>query len=138
MSLVQRVLLGSVVLGALLACKKKAPEPQPVVEVAPVAAAPAPTAEEVIESFAGSYITNYGKAKCTQVKKNVNCLYQGKSGSLDCKVTGDKEMTCDWDDSEGSGKAKLKKQPDGKLAGTWGWQSSDKNGGAWSFKPTDP
>jgi hypothetical protein len=95
---------------------------------------PTPVVEEKIEDFKGTYVTNWGKAKCTQVKRNVNCLYAGKSGSMDCKVVGDKELDCDWDEPGASGKSKLTKKDDGRLVGTWGNGQSSTNGGPWVFK----
>ncbi|MCC6213587.1 MAG: hypothetical protein IT376_01875 [Polyangiaceae bacterium] len=124
---------------ALLACKKSDPTPAPVPESpTPPAAAtpPPPPAAEEIEKFAGAYTTNWGKANCTQVKKNVNCLYAGKSGSLDCKVVDKMELDCDWSETGTSGKAKLTKQADGKLKGSWGRGESATNGGPWIFTPT--
>lgn len=132
----RRWLPGLVVVLALLACKKGSdtqPSPEPA---ATPAATPTATAEEKIESFKGTYVTNWGKAKCTQVKRNVNCLYAGKSGSLDCKVVGEKDLECDWEEPGLSGRAKLTKKDDGRLVGTWGNGSSMSNGGGWNFKPT--
>jgi len=127
----------ALVLLALLACKQeKAPPPPAQPETVAPAPPPAPAAEK-IEDFSGNYKTNWGSAKCTQVKKNVNCLYAGKSGSLDCKVTGDKTIECDWEEPGLSGKAKLTKKDDGKLTGTWGNGKSASNGGPWVFTPTN-
>lgn len=129
-------LLGSLLLvTALLACKKESGETS---QATPEPAAPPPTAaapEEKIADFRGTYVSNWGKAKCTQVKRNVNCLYAGKSGSMDCKVIGEKELECEWEEPGASGKAKLTKKDDGKISGTWGNGSSSTNGGAWVFKP---
>jgi hypothetical protein len=125
------------VLLALLACKKKdPPPPPPVTAEAPKPAATPSAPEETIEDFAGTYVTNWGKARCTQVKRNVNCLYAGKSGSLDCKVVGAKDLECDWEEPGLSGKAKLTKKDDGRLVGTWGNGASTTNGGPWNFKPS--
>jgi hypothetical protein len=128
----------AVVLAALLACKEdKQAAPAP----APAPAPPPPSAEEPkqekITDFRGTYTTNWGSARCTQVKRNVNCLYAGKSGGLQCKVIGDDELDCDWDEPGLSGKAKLTRQEDGRLTGTWGNGESYKNGGPWIFKPKD-
>jgi hypothetical protein len=126
------------ILCALLACKKSenttapAPAPEP-----PKPAAPPPEPEPKIEDFRGTYTTTWGKAKCTQGGKNVNCLYAGKSGSLDCKIIEEKVLDCDWDEPGLDGKAKLTKKDDGRLVGTWGNGSSYTNGGAWIFKPTE-
>lgn len=127
----------AVLVVALFACKdqqKSTGQTGPPETAA--APAPAPTVEESVEDFKGSYVTNWGKAKCTQVKRNVNCLYAGKSGSLDCTVLGERELECEWDEPGASGKAKLVKKTDGRLVGTWGNGSSATNGGAWVFKPT--
>ena len=107
---------------------------RPTRRPAPAPAAPAPP-EETIADFRGVFISNWGKATCTQVKRNVNCLYAGKSGSMDCKVVGENELDCEWEEPGASGKAKLTKKADGKVSGTWGNGSSATNGGAWVFKP---
>ena len=125
-----------VIVAALIACKKEekaAPVPA-AAEPAPVATPAAP--EEKIEDFRGTWTSNWGKAKCTQVKRNVNCLYAGKSGSMDCKVVGEKDLECDWEEPGLTGKAKLTKKDDGRLVGTWGNGSSSTNGGPWIFKPS--
>jgi hypothetical protein len=135
-------LIGAVLLGALLACKNKEqtaraePPPPPAATPTP-APTPAAPPEPKFPDYRGSYTSNWGGAKCTQVKKNVNCLYQGKTGSLDCKIVGDdgNELECEWDDSEGRGKAKFKRKDDGQLVGSWGHGSSATNGGPWVFKP---
>lgn len=126
------------VVTALLACKKEESPPAPVATpaVAPEPAKPAEP-EEKIGDFKGTYTTNWGKAKCTQVKRNVNCLYAGKSGSMDCKVIGEDVLDCEWEEAGESGKAKLTKKSDGKLVGTWGSGSSATNGGPWIFKPSE-
>jgi hypothetical protein len=132
-----RVLPCAVIVCALLACKKSEKQVAPAATPEPPKpAAPAPQPEETVESFAGTYVTNWGKAKCTQAGKNVNCLYAGKSGSLDCKITEPKVLECDWDEPGLDGKAKLTKKDDGRLLGTWGNGSSATNGGTWIFKPT--
>jgi hypothetical protein len=69
------------------------------------------------------------------VKRNVNCLYAGKGGGLECKVVGEDTLDCDWDEPGLSGKAKLVKKEDGRLVGTWGHGKSATNGGPWVFKP---
>ncbi|MCK6531663.1 MAG: hypothetical protein L6Q84_01725 [Polyangiaceae bacterium] len=124
------------VVSALLACKKEGPpqQQQAAAEPPPPPAAP-PAPEEKLADFKGTYVSNWGKAKCTQVKRNVNCLYAGKSGSMDCKVVGEKDLDCDWEEPGASGKAKLAKKDDGKISGTWGNGSSATNGGMWVFKP---
>ncbi len=125
---------------ALLACKmgqnetkqEAAPVPTPVAAPVPT---PEPVKEEPITDFRGKYVTSYGVASCTQVKRNVNCLYRGQAGSADCKVTEDDELDCTWEeDGEGSGLAHLKRKENGDLTGTWGFGESKKNGGQWYFK----
>ena len=126
-----------VIVAALIACKKEEkPAPAPAAAEPPKAATPAAATEEKIEDFRGTWTSNWGKAKCTQVKRNVNCLYAGKSGSMDCKVVGDKDLECDWEEPGLTGKAKLTKKDDGRLVGTWGNGSSATNGGPWIFKPS--
>ena len=122
--------------GALAASKEElAPaEQQDAAAPAPARAASAPP-EETIADFRGVFISNWGNATCTQIKRNVICLYAGKSGSMDCKVVGENELDCEWEEPGASGKAKLTKKADGKVSGTWGNGSSATNGGAWVFKP---
>lgn len=130
---------GMVIFAALFACKK---EETATTAAPPPTAAPVPTPEapkepeEKIADFRGSYVTNWGKAKCTQVKRNVNCLYAGKSGGMDCKVVGEDALDCDWEETNASGKSRLTRKDDGKLVGTWGNGESYTNGGPWIFKPT--
>jgi hypothetical protein len=127
----------AVVLAALLACKddkQAAPEPPPPPPPPPTATE-TPEPEEKITDFRGNYTTNWGAARCTQVKRNVNCLYAGKSGGLQCKVIGDDELDCEWDEPGLSGKAKLTRKEDGRLVGSWGNGNSKTNGGPWVFKP---
>lgn len=128
---------GVVIFAALLACKKEETATAAPPTVAPVPTPEAPKEpEEKIADFRGSYVTNWGKAKCTQVKRNVNCLYAGKSGGMDCKVVGEDVVECDWEEPSATGKARLTRKDDGKLVGTWGNGESATNGGPWIFKPT--
>lgn len=132
----------AVVLAALLACKDKGQSQAAAETAAPPPPAPAPEpeppkVEEKIADFRGKYRTNWGSATCTQVKRNVNCLYAGKGGGLECKVVGEDTLECDWDEPGASGKAKLVRKEDGRLVGTWGNGSSSKNGGPWVFKPIE-
>lgn len=128
-----------IVLFALLACKKEeAPKSEAPAVATPTETAPPPPPKEPereLPDFTGKYVTNYGVARCTQVKKNVNCLYAGQKGSVDCKVDDDDSLDCSWEeDGEGTGKARLRRQDNGDLKGTWGYNDSEKNGGAWFFK----
>jgi len=132
-----------VVLAALLACKDKsqsqtASEPAPAPTPTPTPEATAPP-EPKVPDYRGKYRTNWGSAKCTQAKRNVNCLYAGKGGGLECKISEDDEdlLECDWDEPGLSGKAKLRRKPDGKLVGSWGNGSSSTNGGPWVFTPIE-
>jgi len=119
------------------ACRHKAaPSGTSSTDPSPSAAASATLPAGVhVEDFQGTYVTNWGKARCTQVARNVSCLYAGKSGSMDCKVIGERELDCGWDEPGASGKSRLTKQEDGRLSGTWGNGQSANNGGTWVFKP---
>jgi hypothetical protein len=44
-------------------------------------------------------------------------------------------LDCSWKEGVGFGKARLTKQANGTLQGTWGNSASDKDGGQWTFVP---
>jgi hypothetical protein len=99
------------------------------------AAAPTPEPPKTAEppkgeSFAGRYRSTYGDVRITHAGDRVKGTYPG--GTLDCSVDG-KKLDCDWKDSAGIGKARLEKQANGDLKGTWGNGASYTNGGGWLF-----
>ena len=66
----------------------------------------------------------------TQAGKVVVARYP--DGTLDCMAMGD-TLDCSW--KEGFGKARLTRQANGTLQGTWGNAPNDKDGGQWTFVP---
>lgn len=80
--------------------------------------------------FAGVYRSTYGDVRMRQTGGNVDGTYPG--GTLKC-TSNDKTLLCDWKDNFGVGKAKLAKQDNGDLKGTWGNGVSETNGGTWLF-----
>ncbi len=82
------------------------------------------------ESFAGVYRSTYGDVRVRQTGTQVDGTYPG--GTLKCVPSG-KTLACDWKDNYGVGKAKLDKQANGDLKGTWGNGASETNGGSWLF-----
>ncbi|HTJ84351.1 MAG TPA: hypothetical protein VL400_21680 [Polyangiaceae bacterium] len=96
-------------------------------DTAPPPSTPPPA---VGEQFAGIYTSTYGEVRMRQSGTDVSGTYPG--GTLKCVPTG-KTLDCDWKDSAGIGKAKLDKQPNGDLKGTWGNGVSATNGGGWLF-----
>lgn len=81
-------------------------------------------------SFAGTYKSNWGDVAFTQTGSTVNATYA--NGSMSCTAAG-QMLTCDWKEKGDSGKAKLYKQADGSIKGTWGSGASDASGGEWVF-----
>ena len=53
---------------------------------------------------------------------------------MTCLAVGS-TLECDWREASAAGKAKLTKEADGSIKGTWGNGSSATNGGPWLFNP---
>ena len=68
----------------------------------------------------------------TQAGKVVVASYPG--GSLE-RMAHDAVLDCSWKEGVGSGKARLTRQPNGTLQGTWGNAAEDHDGGQWIFVP---
>ncbi len=81
-------------------------------------------------SFAGTYKTNWGPTTFTQNGAAIAATYP--KGTMTCQPTGN-TLDCDWKEGAAAGKAKLTKEADGSLKGTWGNGASNTNGGAWVF-----
>ncbi len=82
-------------------------------------------------SFAGVYRSTWGDARFRQTGSSVTATYPG--GTLDCTASG-ADLDCDWKDSAGTGKAKLARQANGDVDGSWGFGTSTSGGGRWLFK----
>lgn len=83
-------------------------------------------------SFAGTYKSNWGPTVFAQNGAAIVATYP--NGSMACQPSGN-TLDCDWKEAKSAGKAKLTKQPDGSLKGTWGTGTSATNGGPWLFTP---
>ena len=55
-------------------------------------------------------------------------------GTLDCMAAGS-TLDCTWEEGSGAGKARLTKQANGSIQGTWGNAADDHDGGQWTFVP---
>jgi hypothetical protein len=82
------------------------------------------------DAFAGVYRSTYGDVRVRPTPTGVSGTYPG--GELACTASGS-DLDCDWKDSAGSGKAKLTRQSNGDLSGTWGYGASATSGGSWLF-----
>jgi hypothetical protein len=83
-------------------------------------------------SFAGKYDSAWGVTTFTQEGTRVTGKYP--KGNLSCSAAGN-TLECDWREATTLGKARLIKQANGKLSGTWGDGDSATNGGPWVFTP---
>src|SRR5262249_10350472 len=82
------------------------------------------------EQFAGVYRSTYGDVRVRQEGNVVKGKYN--SGKFTCAASG-KDLDCSWDEGSTIGKAKLTKQANGDLDGTWGNGGSATDGGRWLF-----
>jgi hypothetical protein len=83
-------------------------------------------------TFAGTYKSNWGPTVFTQTGNTVNAKYP--NGSMTCQAAGS-ALDCDWREGALAGRAKLAKQADGSIRGTWGNGASATAGGSWTFLP---
>lgn len=97
---------------------------------APATATATGTAAAVQKRFAGVYNSNWGQTTFTEDGATVSARYP--KGTLTCSAAGD-VLTCSWAEGALTGKARLERQSNGDLRGTWGNGASDSNGGAWNF-----
>ena len=93
---------------------------------APVASAPA----EIV--FRGTYRSTWGDTVFTQAGTVVVARYP--DGTLDCMAAGS-TLDCSWKEGSGFGKARLTKQANGSIQGSWGNAADDHDGGQWTFVP---
>lgn len=82
--------------------------------------------------FAGTYSSERGEVSCTEAGATVNCTFPG--GSMVCTVQGD-QLDCGWLGG-GQGRARLTRQPNGNLVGTYGDFLSHDSRGAWNLTRT--
>ncbi len=99
--------------------KSDTPPPSPTT-------APAPTGVQ----FAGMYRSTWGDVAVRQNGSQVECKYP--AGTMTCAASGP-DLDCDWKEGSTKGKAKLKKQSNGDIDGTWGNGVSATDGGRWLF-----
>lgn len=78
----------------------------------------------------GWYRSTWGPTQFATAEGRVLARYP--RGSLDCARTGN-ELSCSWTDGASHGKARLTREVDGTLRGTWGRDESDSDGGTWVF-----
>ena len=84
------------------------------------------------ESFAGDYTSGYGDVKFEQRGTDVTATYP--QGTMACVARGP-HLECTWDEGGGTvGRAILTRQPRGNIVGTWGYGSSDTDGGPWTLE----
>lgn len=91
---------------------------------------PSLAAPPVGAQFAGIYRSTYGDVRLRPIGGQLEGTYPG--GTMKC-APSDKTLTCDWKDSSGFGRARLVRQDNGDLKGSWGNGASDSNGGTWLF-----
>ncbi len=115
-------------LGSLLTgCK------EPGEHAGPAASIPTPVASALADMvFRGTYRSTWGETVFTQAGKVVVARYP--DGTLDCMAV-DSTLDCSWKEGGGFGKARLTKQANGSIQGTWGNAASDRDGGQWTFVP---
>ena len=82
-------------------------------------------------SFAGTYTSTWGPTTFSQVGARVTARYP--KGSMTCTAVGN-ALDCDWRESAMFGKARLVKELNGSIDGTWSNGGSATNGGPWLFK----
>jgi hypothetical protein len=90
------------------------------------------TAAPAAITFNGTYRSTWGDTTFVQTGTAVAATYPG--GTMACTAAGS-TLDCTWKEGGAAGKALLAKQPDGRIAGTWGNGPSDKDGGQWTFAP---
>jgi hypothetical protein len=86
---------------------------------------------QAAEQFAGDYSSSYGDVKLEQHGADVSATYP--NGTMACVARGP-HLACSWDEGGSVGRAILTRQPRGNIVGTWGYGSSDTDGGAWTLE----
>ncbi|PIE06131.1 MAG: hypothetical protein CSA75_01100, partial [Sorangium cellulosum] len=76
--------------------------------------------------FEGSYSSNWGTTHFKEIGGIVSAKYS--RGTMTCKAARD-VLSCEWFEGNATGKARLTRQADGSLRGTWGKGTSETNGG---------
>jgi hypothetical protein len=80
--------------------------------------------------FAGVYRSTWGDVRIREEGGKVECTYP--AGTMSC-TPNNLDLDCDWKEGSTKGKAKLKKQSNGDIDGTWGNGMSATDGGRWLF-----
>jgi hypothetical protein len=83
-------------------------------------------------SFAGTYKSTWGQTVIAQDGTKVTATYP--RGTMTCQASGN-TLDCDWREGANIGKARLTKQANGSIHGTWGNGASATDGGPWIFNP---
>ena len=109
--------------------EKDAKKAEPSATAAPSAAVTPPPVVAG-EKFAGVYRSTWGDVTVRQTGTQVDCKYP--AGTMSCSAA-DKDLDCTWKEGSTNGKAKLRKQSNGDLDGTWGNRLSATDGGRWLF-----
>lgn len=78
----------------------------------------------------GFYRSSWGPTHFLSAEGRVLARYP--RGALDCSRSG-AVLTCAWTEGSAHGRAKLTREADGTLRGTWGRDESDTDGGTWIF-----
>lgn len=86
------------------------------------------------DPFDGGYRSTWGPVVFVREGDAVIGTYP--RGSLRCNVLG-ASLDCIWVDGDAKGRAKLERQGDGVIRGTWGREDSATDGGAWLFSKID-
>ncbi len=92
----------------------------------------APAPGGATASFGGTYKSNWGPTVFAQDGPRVVASYA--RGNMTCMASGS-ALDCDWHEGAAFGKARLTKNANGTIAGTWGNHASSTDGGPWLFSP---
>jgi hypothetical protein len=80
----------------------------------------------------GNYHSTWGACVVLQATDDIAITYS--RGSMRCAKSGE-SLSCEWVSGSARGRAKLTRQRDNSLSGTWGHDGSDSDGGAWVMIP---
>ncbi len=81
--------------------------------------------------LSGTYKSKWGKSVFKKQGDTVRVTYP--KGAMHCDIEG-KVLDCTWQQGSTKGKAKLTRQANGNIKGTWGNGASSTDGGSWNFK----
>jgi hypothetical protein len=117
--------------------------PTPMPAAAPAPTPPAPPSGGQAVSLSGNYDSTRGPLSCTDSGTAVSCTFNegGAQGRLDCTKDGSGlTLGCNWITflpRPGAGRARLTRPSASSrdLAGSFGYLTSDSNGGSWNASP---